>query len=32
MKEIIAGLNKNFENRVRLGIMSALMVNDVLDF
>lgn len=32
MKEIIAGLNKNFENRIRLGIMSALMVNDVLDF
>jgi len=32
MKAIIAGLNKNFENRIRLGIMSALMVNDVLDF
>ncbi len=32
MKEIIAGLNKNFENRIRLGIMSALMVNDALDF
>jgi DNA-binding HxlR family transcriptional regulator len=32
MKEIIAGLNKNFESRVRLGIMSALMVNDTLDF
>lgn len=25
-------LNKSFENRVRLGIMSALMVNDALDF
>nr|WP_319400135.1 transcriptional regulator [uncultured Carboxylicivirga sp.] len=32
MKEIIAGLNKNFENRIRLGIMSALMVNEMLDF
>lgn len=32
MKTIIDGLNKNFENRVRLGIMSALMVNDQLDF
>ncbi len=32
MKDIIAGLDKNFENRVRLGIMSALMVNDSLDF
>lgn len=32
MKEIIAGLDKNFENRVRLGIMSALMVNESLDF
>ncbi len=32
MKTIIEGLNKNFENRVRLGIMSALMVNDALDF
>jgi DNA-binding MarR family transcriptional regulator len=25
-------LNKSFENRVRLGIMSVLMVNDSLDF
>lgn len=32
MKEIIAGLNKNFENRIRLGIMSALMVNEAIDF
>ncbi|MBI9062774.1 MAG: transcriptional regulator [Marinilabiliaceae bacterium] len=32
MKDIIAGLDKNFENRVRLGIMSALMVNESLDF
>ena len=32
MKDIIAGLDKNFENRVRLGIMSALMVNESLAF
>ncbi len=25
-------LNKAFENKIRLGIMSALMVNDFLDF
>ena len=25
-------LNKSFENRVRLGIMSVLMVNDSMDF
>lgn len=29
---LISQLNKAFENRVRLGIMSALMVNDYLDF
>ncbi|MBD81305.1 MAG: transcriptional regulator [Crocinitomicaceae bacterium] len=29
---IIANLNKAFENRIRLGIMSILMVNDVVDF
>jgi DNA-binding HxlR family transcriptional regulator len=28
----IHNLNKAFDNRVRLGIMSALMVNDSLDF
>lgn len=28
----IHSLNKNFENRVRLGIMSVLMVNDWVDF
>lgn len=28
----IHNLNKAFENRVRLGIMSALMVNDAIDF
>ena len=32
MKAIIAGLHKAFESRVRLGIMSALAVNDILDF
>lgn len=29
---ILDGLNKNFENRVRIGIMSVLMVNDWVDF
>jgi DNA-binding MarR family transcriptional regulator len=32
MKDIIAQLNKAFENRVRLGIMSVLMVNQDVDF
>lgn len=32
MKNLIAGLNKSFENRIRLGIMSILMVNDWVDF
>ena len=32
MKEVLKDLNKAFENRVRLGIMSALMVNEGLDF
>lgn len=32
MKNIIAKLNKAFESRIRLGIMSALAVNDALDF
>lgn len=32
MKELIDKLNKSFENRIRLGIMSALMVNDAVDF
>ena len=32
MKDILNNLNKAFENRVRLGIMSALMVNEFLDF
>ena len=29
---IIDKLNKNFESRVRLGIMSILMVNEWIDF
>lgn len=32
MKEILKDLNKAFENRLRLGIMSALMVNDAMSF
>ena len=32
MKSFIHNLNKAFENRVRLGIMSVLMVNDKVDF
>lgn len=32
MKEIISKLNKAFESRIRLGIMSVLVVNDWVDF
>ncbi|NJY63343.1 transcriptional regulator [Salinimicrobium sp. CDJ15-81-2] len=32
MKTIIDGLYKAFESRVRLGIMSALAVNETLEF
>ena len=32
MKHLIDNLNKAFESRVRLGIMSALMVNEFADF
>lgn len=32
MKGLITNLNKAFENRIRLGIMSVLMVNDEVDF
>ncbi|HPV55952.1 MAG TPA: transcriptional regulator, partial [Tenuifilaceae bacterium] len=32
MKELLINLNKHFENRIRLGIMSVLMVNDWVDF
>ena len=32
MKNIISGLNKIFDNRIRLGIMSILTVSDWVDF
>jgi DNA-binding MarR family transcriptional regulator len=32
VKKIIAGLNKVFESRIRLGIMSILMVNESIDY
>lgn len=32
MKNIIGNINKAFDHRVRLGIMSVLMVNDFADF
>lgn len=32
MKNPISNLQKVFESRIRLGLMSALMVNDMLDF
>ena len=32
MKKYIQNLNKAFENRIRLGIMSILMVNDWVEF
>lgn len=32
MKDVIDQLNKAFENRIRLGIMSSLMVNDTVNF
>ncbi len=32
MKKIIQGLQKTFESRVRLGIMSVLAVNESMDF
>lgn len=32
MRNFIENLNKAFESRVRLGIMSILMVNDAVDF
>lgn len=32
MKNYIGNLNKAFESRVRLGIMSILMVNELADF
>jgi DNA-binding MarR family transcriptional regulator len=32
VKDVLKDLNKAFENRIRLGIMSALTVNESLDF
>ncbi len=32
MKDLISNINKVFESRVRLGIMSVLMVNESYDF
>lgn len=32
MKNPISNLQKVFESRIRLGVMSGLMVNDTLDF
>lgn len=32
MKDILKNINKAFESKVRLGIMSMLMVNDRVDF
>ena len=32
MSNIIANLNKAFDSRIRLGIMSVLMVNESADF
>ena len=32
MNNYIADLNKAFESRVRLGIMSILLVNEIVDF
>jgi len=32
MKNILAKFNKVFENRIRLGLMSALVVNHSLDY
>ena len=32
MKNIILNINKAFDHRIRLGIMSILMINDFADF
>lgn len=32
MKDILENINKLFESRIRLGIMSVLLVNERLDF
>ncbi len=32
MKQLIQNINKAFDHRIRLGIMSVLMVNERMDF
>jgi DNA-binding HxlR family transcriptional regulator len=32
VKDVLKDLNKAFENKIRLGIMSALVVNEYVDF
>lgn len=32
MKDILQNINKTFDNKIRLGIMSVLMVNESVDF
>jgi len=32
VKNLLVNINKSFENRVRLGVMSILMVNESVDF
>ena len=32
MKDIISSLDKTFESRIRLGVMSVLLVNERVDF
>ncbi|MEP6794056.1 MAG: transcriptional regulator [Saprospiraceae bacterium] len=32
MKDLIGALDKTFDNRIRLGIMAALSVNESIDF
>ncbi len=32
MKELLININKAFESKARLGIMSVLMVNEQMDF
>ena len=32
MKDLLKHINKIFDHRIRLGIMSTLMVNDSIDF
>jgi DNA-binding MarR family transcriptional regulator len=32
LKDILKDIDKAFENKIRLGIMSALVVNDYMDF